>query len=269
MAPALILNMILAMSLFSASTSLRSDRDDSDENLALNTTDAEDFDPRCADYCVKCHDGSSIWYGRSRNWFKVGATSVLGSVGIAASVSGVGAVGVVAAAGAGAALGVGEGISQAEETHTHWSANIPTSGMSCERVDVLRFFKGSSDTCASEYLMQKSAKWLGRVVNNQLKPYDENGDPKTGAGFIANDDTAYKKGCKIVKAAGMSGSLKQFTSNFQSYCDSDVTKAASVCSTHNKLCGPGGVSGVTDAKTADQCLQQCSGEFESQVKCRA
>jgi hypothetical protein len=30
----------------------------------------------------------------------------------------------------------------AQETHTHWSAHIPTTGMFCERTDIIKFAKG-------------------------------------------------------------------------------------------------------------------------------
>jgi len=224
------------------------------QNATGTEEDAQELG--CTDYCVQCQDGSSVWYGRDRNWWKAGASLTLGSVGIAAAASGVGTLGVAVAAGAGASLGYSKGVESGQETHTHWSGNIPTTGLSCERVDVVKFNKGGQ--CQAQYLMQKSPQRFGRVWNNMLKPYDADNQLKMAEGFTEQDNLVYRTGCKIVKGSGMRGGWGQMKSNFQSTCDSEVTKGANKCSMHSRLCGTsGGVAGVTVAKTADECLAQC------------
>jgi len=247
-------------------------------NATSNEEDAQGLG--CVDYCVQCHDGSSVWYGRGRNWWKAGASLTVGSVAIAANAPGVGALGVAlgvglvpssstaaaVAAGAAGAFGVSQGVESAEETHTHWTGNIPSTGLSCERVDVVKFSKEGQ--CQAQYLMQKSPHSFGRVWKNMLKPYDENNQLRTEEGFTFKDNLVYKAGCKIVKGSGMTGGWGQFKSKFQSHCNSEVTKGANKCSMHSKLCGIAGVAGVTRARTADECLAQCQGG-QLDVQCPA
>jgi len=226
----------------------------------------EESEMGCRNYCVQCNDGSTVWYGRDRNWFKAGASVVLGSVGLAAASSGIGLIGAVAGGAATGYTGYSAGVSNGEETHTHWSGSLPTSGFFCEKVDVLKFQK--EQQCAVKPFMEQSKAYFGRVRNNKLKPYDENGKLKTpyGLDVAKADERSYKDGCKIVKASGMKA-FKQLS--LQKTCNSAVTAGIHTCSSHTALCGSAGVSGTTNAKTSDSCQKLCSTGGFNDLKCKA
>lgn len=215
----------------------------------------------CKNYCVQCNDGSTVWYGRNKNWWKMGASVVLGSVGLAATGSGIGAVGAVAGFGAAGVLGHAQGVQSTEETHSHWSGNIPTTGFFCEKVDIFKFPKAQS--CQALPFMEVSQKRFGRVKNNRLKPYDTKRRLMTEQGFVTSDMNSYKEGCKVVKAAG----TKAFQQlSFGKFCKQGTTKGIHLCSTHSRLCGAAGVAGTNYAKSADQCQQQCQ-NGQPKLKC--
>jgi len=220
----------------------------------------------CRNYCVQCNDGSTVWYGRDKNWIKAGATVVLGGVGWAAAGSGIGTVGAIIGGAAAGVAGYSAGVSNAEETHTHWSGALPTTGFFCEKVDVLKFKK--TEQCAVTPFMEQSEKYFGRVKNNKLKPYDEHGKLKTPYGLDAAkaDEKSYRDGCKVVKASGTKA-LQQLT--WKKTCKSAVTHGIHTCSHHSALCGAAGVSGTTNAKTADSCQKQCATGGFNDLKCQA
>jgi hypothetical protein len=218
----------------------------------------------CKNYCVQCNDGSTVWYGRDRNWVKMGASSTLGLIGAAAAGSGVGAVGLVAGAGAAGVLGASQAVQSQEETHTHWSGNIPSSGFFCEKVDVIKF--PMAQGCHPQPFMEKSKKWLGRVKNNNLKPYDTKGRLMVEKAYQPSDMFAYKEGCKVVKAAG-TRAFQQLS--LGKFCKAGTTKGIHKCSAHSMLCGAAGVAGTSHAKSADKCRATCMNPAQGKLKCPA
>jgi hypothetical protein len=209
----------------------------------------------CNNYCVQCNDGSTVWYGRSKNWWKAGASSVLGVVGGGAVFSGIGVIGGAAAVAGAGVLGHSTGVQSAEEKHSHWSGSLPSSGFFCEKVNVFKYL--SQNNCENPVLlMEKSVKRLGRVKNNMLKPYETEGPNKgkLANGFQDTDIEAYKNGCKVVKGAG-TRAFKQLSMG--PLCAQGTTKGIQQCSEHSRLCGVGGVAGITNAETADSCQDQC------------
>merc|ERR1712187_45793 len=152
--------------------------------------------------------------------------------------------------GAGALIGVGAGEKLSKESHTHWTGNLPTTGAFCERVDVIK----RSFNQQPEVWMSSARTKLGRVENNMLKPYDAHGQERHDISYAMGDLESYKNGCKIVKAAGLSGSWSQFRSIFQKECKSKVAKGTMSCAAHSKLCGAQGVRGILDTTDYTQCM---------------
>lgn len=234
---------------------------------ANNTRQKDDASAGCTDFCVQCQDGSSVWYGRGKNWWKAGATITLGGLTVLTG----GVVQLAAAGGVGVVAGIGADKKTINETHTSWTGYLPTTGLACERVDVLKYDK--TNECKADALMEASDKTLGRVKNNYLKPYGADGKLLQGSkgelSYTEADMTSYKEGCKVVKGAGASGAFNQLWSNFQKKCADKVSKGINTCSGHSKLCGAGKVAGITDAKTADECYQQCQLKKARQIECKA
>lgn len=123
------------------------------------------------------------------------------------------------------------------EEFTSWTGYLPTTGLFCEKVDVIKFPAGYS-AAAYTPLMLADLSWLGRIMLNELKPYYPTKAMKEWAQL--GDFAAYKKGCKVMKAAGMKGSVKQFNANFEPSCHDSVTRSVQTCSEHSRLCGNAG-----------------------------
>jgi len=224
----------------------------------------------CTDYCVKCADGTAVWYGRSRDWDKfhknaAGATVVAGAAAIATVTMGLPVI-----AGAGVALVSAPALSSVTTnendvfTHTHWSAHIPTTGLMCERHDVIKFTwlkqwetleleQSGSDGEWKHWetsLMKTSHKSYDASSRaNLLKPYDLDPDT-TKPGFEESDLDNYKEGCKVVKGGGVRA--------FKQFMPGAVPKAITMCSLHSKLCGIDGNPEIVKASTSDECLQHLS-----------
>jgi len=229
-----------------------------EESIALQTeayNETSDKLIACSSYCVQCANGQTIWYGRSKNWLKLGHTAggaLTGAVVAALMTSVVGipiGLGVGAAAvGVGAtAGGVGTNLAEVpEETHTHWSAHIPTTGMFCERTDIIKFGKDRDATCLMRS-RQSDAENPDRTIpsSNALKPYitDTN---VVEEGFVEEDLDNYKKGCKIVKGAGTKG--------WKQVMPGKTDEGVLQCSLHSKLCGAGGAPQILpSAVNANAC----------------
>jgi hypothetical protein len=138
------------------------------------------------------------------------------------------------------------------EQYSHWTGYLPTTGLFCEKVDVVKFPIEQPANAFTPYILY-DRNWFGKISMNELKPYTPRGylSPKPWA--QPGDVDAYVQGCKPMKAAGASGSLSQFQSNFQSFCNSDVTKGVFKCSEHSRLCGSGGVHSMVKADSYEQC----------------
>lgn len=222
----------------------------------------------CNNYCVKCNDHSTVFYGRDRNWAKAVASASLTGVGTIGLFTGYGAV-VAGAAIAGAGLaGFGAAIKQNEENSSSVAGYTPTTGWSCERVDVVKYQKGSD--CSLITFMEASNLTFGRIKNNQLKPYVtmekkifKKNKIQLLDDFKEKDIQIYEDFCKVLKGSGFKGAAKQFWSNFQGkkdkhdQCPTVVDHSAKACSRHSKLCGQQGVAGLIQVKTSAECLKSC------------
>merc|ERR550539_1633732 len=77
------------------------------------------------DYCMQCQDGSTIWYGRSRSWFR--SFINLFTEGILIPLTAAGNMYRKAT----------------KENFTHWTGYMPTTGLFCEKVDIIKFPMGA------------------------------------------------------------------------------------------------------------------------------
>jgi len=218
--------------------------------LDANTT-AEDAGAfSCANYCVMCNDGTTVWYGRSKSWFRSFVNLFLS--GAIIPITGV----------------VNMYFKATKEEFTHWTGYMPTTGLFCEKVDVVKFPVEDPRWEAFQPLMLYDRNWFGKLTYNELKPYTPAGYSVLKPWATGADAQAYIDGCKVVKAAGASGSAAQFAANFQSFCANHVTEGVFKCSEHSRLCGAVGVHSVTYADTFQQCRDQ-KGHVESAVQCKA
>lgn len=192
---------------------------------------------------MQCQDGSTVWYGRSKSWFRAFGTVV-------AALNAVNPWGWFLIPLSAAADSWGK---TRYEEFSHWPGYVPTTGVECERVDIVKFPVGGVGNADSYTpLMLADRSWLGRITLNDLKPYDINRQQK--AGFVATDVRAYADGCKTVKGAGTKGKWEQLKSVFKDLCSSAVTRGAFVCSTHSRLCGSsGGVAKLLPVYDWESC----------------
>jgi len=190
----------------------------------------------CSDYCILCNDGSTVWYGRSRSWFRSFVT--LFTDGIIVPITLVGNM----------------WMKSKKEKFSRWTGYLPTTGLFCEKVDIIKFPAGRPEPNAFTPLMLASRNWFGRISLNELKPYhpESNRPPKDWA--QPQDYDAYVEGCKTLKSAGLKGKADQFASIFQNKCHSEVTQATFKCADHSRLCGAAGVKHLTEAKDRQQCM---------------
>jgi len=243
------------------------------ERVRIKTKQKDEATLSCKDICVQCRDGSSVYYGRSRNWWKVGAMATLGAAGIKAASMGDGVVTVAAAGGGGMVLSgmvlkkmVGK---KHQEPHADLSGSPPSSGLFCDRVDVLRFDKANK--CMATALMERSPRRVGRVRvrSNFLQPYDADGKLVNRTDLTQADIINYDAGCKTIATSGIKGAMGNLAARFRDKCSSKAEQGALTCSQHSKLCGPDGVAGITHATSSDVCMQECKGPSMAQVKCSA
>lgn len=204
-------------------------------HAVINASDAEASSLSCMDYCVQCNDGSTVWYGRSKSWFRTFINLV--TEGIVIPLTALGNV----------------IVKVNKEQYKGWFGGWPTTGFFCEKVDVIKFDAGQGGLSYTP-LMLADLNWFGRIMLNELKPYDDTGAMKQWA--QPDDKKVYKAGCKVMKAAGMKGSAKQFKAIFQDTCDDSVTKSVHTCSQHSRLCGSAG--GVKQIINGVWSWSQCS-----------
>jgi len=202
--------------------------------LEGNQTADDESGLYCADYCMMCNDGSTVWYGRSKSWFRGFIT--LFTEGLIIPVVGV----------------TNMFFKASKEQFSHWTGYLPTTGLFCEKVDVIKFPIGQPAN-AFQPLITYERNWFGKISMNELKPYTPQGylSPKLWA--QNGDLEAYVHGCKPMKASGASGALSQFQSNFESFCTSQVTTGVFKCSEHSRLCGKNGVHSMVKANSYQQC----------------
>jgi len=154
------------------------------------------------------------------------------------------------------------------EEFSHWTGHLPTTGLFCEKVDILKFPIERKEPLAFTPLMLADRNWFGRVSLNELKPYYPTSDRAPKEWAQPHDYDAYVGGCKTMKAAGAKGKINQFGSNFQGYCNNDVTKASFKCAEHSRLCGAAGVKQVTYARNRYECMAM-KGDPSATPKCKA
>lgn len=192
----------------------------------------------CTDFCVRCADGGTLWYGRSRDWTKM--ASAAAGAGIAALGATVIGAPVAIFAGVGGVLSTAV-TAQIQhvpgETQTHWSGNFPTSGLFCERVDIIKFLEDH----ATQFMRVKK----GFRNENGLKPYVTDPNIVQKEGMVEEDLDSYKEGCKIVKGAGVRG--------YHQMVPGSTTDAILKCSQHSKLCGLAGKPEIVPAGNANEC----------------
>eukprot|EP00929_Paragymnodinium_shiwhaense_P028418 TRINITY_DN16472_c0_g1_i1.p1 TRINITY_DN16472_c0_g1~~TRINITY_DN16472_c0_g1_i1.p1 ORF type:complete len:277 (-),score=50.91 TRINITY_DN16472_c0_g1_i1:100-930(-) len=222
----------------------------------------------CRDFCVQCADGATIFYGRNRNWWKVVAIPLAAGVGavggavvapfavgvetlIFSSLEGVMLAGAASGGGVGTIAGASRVIGDEENfrstknqtaeergmTVTHWYGHLPSSGVLCERLDIVKFHKDGDGNTVQTTLVNKETK------GNQLKPYDAKAELKPD--FLQEDMKIYKEGCKVVKGSGLTG-WKQLSRKA-------VDSAVLMCSSHSRLCGAAGEATIVPVKAADEC----------------
>jgi hypothetical protein len=214
-----------------------------------NATSAEESEFGCSDYCLQCNDGSTVWYGRSRSWFRSFVN--LFTSGILVPVTMVGNM----------------WMKSSNEEFSHWTGYLPTTGFFCEKVDIIKFPVEREEPFAFTPLMLADRNWFGRISLNELKPYyPETGRPQK-EWAQPHDYEAYIGGCKTMKGAGVSGKASQLGSNFQSYCRSAVTIASYKCAEHSRLCGAAGVAKLTYAANKNECMAM-KGDFNTPAYCR-
>jgi len=199
-----------------------------------NETLQEGSEMACANYCVYCNDGSTVWYGRSRSWFR--SFISLFTEGLIVPITGV----------------MNMFFKASREDYTHWTGYLPTTGMFCEKVDVIKFEAGTPWNAFTPWMLY-DRNWFGKVTMNELKPYLHHGHDTRKDWAQEGDYEAYADGCKTVKAAGAKGSSEQFFSNFQGFCHSQVTQGVFKCSEHSRLCGKSGVHSMLHADSYKQC----------------
>jgi len=203
--------------------------------LEVNETQGDDSGIMCADYCIMCNDGSTVWYGRSSSWFR--SFINLFTEGLIVPIVGV----------------VNMYFKATKEQYTSWTGYLPTTGLFCEKVDVVKFPASNPAMNAFQPLMLYDRNWFGKISLNELKPYTPAGYSSPKPWAQSGDVDAYVQGCKPMKAAGATGSWAQFKSNFQSFCDNAVTKGVFKCSEHSRLCGAAGVHSMVLANSYGQC----------------
>jgi len=240
---------------------------DAEISESLTSENLESKTSSCKDYCVQCNNGDAVWYGRGKNWAKAGAILTLSTVGIATGVAGVAAA--ATAAGAALAVGLVSNVSKVEEQTSHWSGKLPTTGLSCEQLNVIAFKRvtETSTDCKPEPFMEASGATFGRVKNNMLKPYHTSGPMRHSLmkDYEELDMMRYKNGCKTVKASGLAGALKQHRTvgdwfhSKNKNCEHPVAQAVMICSEHSMLCGSEGVKGIAEGvENADKCAEVCT-----------
>jgi hypothetical protein len=205
------------------------------EKLSVNDTDAniEESELGCQDYCVQCNDGSTVWYGRSRSWFK--SFVHLFTSGVLVPITNVMSM-----------------IMKGTREDVSFTGYLPTTGLFCEKVDIVKFPAEKEEPLAYTPLMLADASLFGRIKLNELKVTDRYPKPWAQIG----DKEAYA-GCRIAKASGLKGSATQFVSTFQSDCDNSVIHGVLECSRHSRLCGAVGVKKfMKGVSTWDQCNAQ-------------
>jgi len=205
-----------------------------------NATSEEGSEFWCQDYCIQCNDGSTVWYGRSRSWFH--AFVQIFTEGLLVPLTMIG----------------NSWMKATKEEFSHWSGYLPTvgltMGLSCEKVDIIKFPSEHNADNAFTPLMLADRNWLGRIQLNELKPYypESHRPPKEWA--APHDYDAYVEGCKIIKGSAAWGKLSQFGSNFQDFCHSSVTVAAHKCAEHSRMCGAAGVKHLLFAESQRECM---------------
>eukprot|EP00929_Paragymnodinium_shiwhaense_P028419 TRINITY_DN16472_c0_g2_i1.p1 TRINITY_DN16472_c0_g2~~TRINITY_DN16472_c0_g2_i1.p1 ORF type:complete len:276 (-),score=36.18 TRINITY_DN16472_c0_g2_i1:123-950(-) len=220
----------------------------------------------CRDFCVQCADGATVYYGRNRNWWKavampvglaagaaIGAVSAPFSVGATTliywGVETVALYGAVTGATAGAVGGAVAVVDSEKDrnstnqtaedrgmTVTHWYGHIPSSGILCERLDVVKFHKDADGNTLQTTLVNKEN-------GNLLKPYDKHAELKSH--FEPEDIQFYRNGCKVVKGSGLKG-WKQVSRKA-------VDTAVEMCSLHSKLCGAHGEATIVPVESPVHC----------------
>jgi len=202
--------------------------------ISVNDTDAnmEESELGCQDYCVQCNDGATVWYGRSRSWFR--SFIHLFTAGWLVPVTNIGSM-----------------IKKTNED-VSFTGYLPTTGLFCEKVDIVKFPADQEQPLAYTPLMLADASVFGRIKLNELKVTDKYPKPWAQIG----DKEAYA-GCRIAKASGLKGSVTQFFSTFQSDCDNSVIHGVLECSRHSRVCGAAGVKQfLKGVSTWDQCNAQ-------------
>merc|ERR1719327_1152559 len=119
----------------------------------VNETEQGDSEFNCANYCVYCNNGDTIWYGRSRSWFR--AMINLFTEGALIPIAGV----------------ANMYFKADKEEYTHWTGYLPTTGLFCEKVDVVKFPASNPAMNAFQPLMLYDRNWFGKISLNELKPY--------------------------------------------------------------------------------------------------
>jgi len=140
------------------------------------------------------------------------------------------------------------------EEFGHWSGYMPSTGLFCEKVDIIKFAFPFHDPREHSPAMLADRNWFGRISHNILKPYDTHYNLKPH--YTEADRKHYVDGCKLVKAAGFSGRSAQFSSMLSGYCHNPVTHGMYECAEHHMLCGEGGPDFITHADSWEQCQMQ-------------
>jgi len=219
-------------------------------SLNANATTEDEGVFSCANYCVMCNDGTTVWYGRSKSWFRSFVS--LFTSGVIIPITGV----------------MNMYFKATKEQFTHWTGYMPTTGLFCEKVDVVKFPAEDPRWEAFQPLMLYDRNWFGKLKYNELKPYTHHGYSSLKPWATGMDAESYINGCKVVKAAGASGSAAQFAANFQSFCSSTVTTGVFKCSEHSRLCGAAGVHSIIYADSFQQCRDQ-KGQLNAAVQCKS
>jgi len=230
-APTIALLMLLCFD----TTSVSALRERLHVEVSSNETQ-EDGEPSagCADYCVMCEDGSTVWYGRSRSWFR----AIVNVFTEGALILPIGVMNMLSKA--------------TTEEYTSALGYLPTTGLFCEKVDVFKF-PASAEWNAFTPMMLYSRSWFGKMGHNFLKPYESAGYHTLKDWAVEPDRKAYLKGCKRMKGSGIRGKVSQFVSNFGWSCKDKVTKSVFRCSEHSRLCGKHGVHAMVPATSYETC----------------
>jgi len=204
--------------------------------MKTNQTESDSSEFWCSDYCLRCKDGSTVWYGRSKSWFR--SFINVFTEGILIPFTAIANMYVKAT----------------KEEFGHWSGYMPSTGLFCEKVDIIKFGFPYADAREHSPAMLADRNWFGRIALNALKPYDTHYQLKPM--YTEEDRLHYVEGCKKVKAAGLAGRAAQLGSALSGICDSPVTHGIYECAQHHMLCGPGGAHYITHADSWEMCQMQ-------------